>query len=42
VKSTYILMYVRMLYNPVITISRRYDETLRTLASAVRVFELPD
>jgi len=36
------LMYVRMLYNPVITISRRYDETLRTLASAVRVFELLD
>jgi subfamily B ATP-binding cassette protein MsbA len=39
---TAFLMYVRMLYNPVITISRRYDQTLRTLASAVRVFELLD
>jgi subfamily B ATP-binding cassette protein MsbA len=39
---TAFLMYVRMLYNPVITISRRYDQTQRTLASAVRVFELLD
>jgi subfamily B ATP-binding cassette protein MsbA len=39
---TAFLMYVRMLYNPVITISRRYDQTLRTMASAVRVFELLD
>lgn len=39
---TAFLMYVRMLYNPVITIGRRYDQTLRTLASAVRVFELLD
>ena len=39
---TAFLMYVRMLYNPVITISRRYDQTLRTLASAVRVFEILD
>jgi subfamily B ATP-binding cassette protein MsbA len=31
-----------MLYNPVITVSRRYDQTQRTLASAVRVFELLD
>jgi subfamily B ATP-binding cassette protein MsbA len=36
------LMYLRLLYNPVITISRRYDQTLRTLASATRVFELLD
>lgn len=41
-KLTAFLMYVRMLYNPVITISRRYDQTQRTLASAVRVFELLD
>ena len=41
-KLTAFLMYVRMLYNPVITISRRYDQTLRTLVSAVRVFELLD
>ena len=41
-KLTAFLMYVRMLYNPVITISRRYDQTLRTLASAVRVFEVLD
>jgi subfamily B ATP-binding cassette protein MsbA len=39
---TAFLMYLRMLYNPVITISRRYDQTQRTLASAVRVFELLD
>ena len=39
---TAFLMYVRMLYNPVITLSRRYDQTLRTLAAAVRVFELMD
>ena len=39
---TAFLMYARMLYNPVITISRRYDQTLRTLAAAVRVFELID
>ena len=39
---TAFLMYVRMLYNPVITISRRYDQTLRTLVAAVRVFELMD
>ena len=39
---TAFLMYVRMLYNPVITISRRYDQAQRTLASAVRVFELLD
>jgi subfamily B ATP-binding cassette protein MsbA len=39
---TAFLMYVRMLYNPVITISRRYDQTLRTLASAVRVFNILD
>jgi subfamily B ATP-binding cassette protein MsbA len=39
---TAFLMYVRLLYNPVITISRRYDQTLRTLAAAVRVFELLD
>jgi subfamily B ATP-binding cassette protein MsbA len=39
---TAFLMYVRMLYNPVITVSRRYDQTLRTLASAVRVFEILD
>jgi subfamily B ATP-binding cassette protein MsbA len=39
---TAFLMYVRMLYNPVITISRRYDQTQRTLASAVRVFEILD
>ncbi|MFN2231817.1 MAG: ABC transporter ATP-binding protein [Anaerolineae bacterium] len=36
------LMYLRLLYNPVITLSRRYDQTLRTLASATRVFELLD
>ena len=41
-KLTAFLMYLRMLYNPVITISRRYDQTQRTLASAVRVFELLD
>jgi subfamily B ATP-binding cassette protein MsbA len=35
-------MYVRMLYNPTITLSRRYDQIQRTLASAVRVFELLD
>ena len=39
---TAFLMYVRMLYNPVITLSRRYDQTQRTLASAIRVFELLD
>ncbi|MFL7807332.1 MAG: ABC transporter ATP-binding protein, partial [Anaerolineae bacterium] len=36
------LMYLRMLYNPVITVSRRYDQIQRTLASAVRVFEVLD
>jgi subfamily B ATP-binding cassette protein MsbA len=36
------LMYLRMLYNPVITISRRYDQIQRTLAAAVRVFEVMD
>jgi subfamily B ATP-binding cassette protein MsbA len=41
-KLTAFLMYLRLLYNPVITVSRRYDQTLRTLASAVRVFELLD
>jgi subfamily B ATP-binding cassette protein MsbA len=41
-KLTAFLMYLRMLYNPVITVSRRYDQTQRTLASAVRVFELLD
>jgi subfamily B ATP-binding cassette protein MsbA len=35
-------MYLRMLYNPVITVSRRYDQIQRTLASAVRVFEVLD
>ncbi len=39
---TAFLMYVRLLYNPVITLSRRYDQTQRTLTSAVRVFELLD
>jgi len=39
---TAFLMYVRMLYNPVITLSRRYDQMQRTLASAVRVFEVLD
>jgi subfamily B ATP-binding cassette protein MsbA len=39
---TAFLMYVRMLYNPVITLSRRYEQAQRTLASAVRVFELLD
>jgi subfamily B ATP-binding cassette protein MsbA len=39
---TAFLMYLRMLYNPVITISRRYDQIQRTLASAVRVFEVLD
>ena len=39
---TAFLMYVRMLCNPVITISRRHDQTLHTMASAVRVFELFD
>jgi subfamily B ATP-binding cassette protein MsbA len=36
------LMYLRMLYNPVITVSRRYDQIQRTLAAAVRVFEVLD
>jgi subfamily B ATP-binding cassette protein MsbA len=35
-------MYLRLLYNPVITISRRYDQIQRTLAAAVRVFEVLD
>ncbi|MCJ7549718.1 MAG: ABC transporter ATP-binding protein/permease [Anaerolineae bacterium] len=39
---TAFLMYVRLLYNPVITLSRRYDQMQRTMASAVRVFELLD
>ena len=39
---TAFLMYVRLLYNPVITLGRRYDQTLRTLASAARVFEVLD
>jgi subfamily B ATP-binding cassette protein MsbA len=39
---TAFLMYLRMLYNPVITISRRYDQIQRTLASAVRVFQVLD
>jgi subfamily B ATP-binding cassette protein MsbA len=39
---TAFLMYLRMLYNPVITVSRRYDQIQRTLASAVRVFEVLD
>lgn len=34
--------HVRLLYNPVITLGRRYDQTLRTLASAARVFEVLD
>ena len=41
-KLTAFLMYVRMMYNPVITISRRYDQTQRTLTAALRVFELLD
>lgn len=41
-KLTAFLMYVRMLYNPVITISRRYDQAQRTAASAARVFEVFD
>ena len=41
-KLTAFLMYLRLLYNPVITISRRYDQIQRTLASAVRVFEVLD
>jgi subfamily B ATP-binding cassette protein MsbA len=39
---TAFLMYLRLLYNPVITISRRYDQIQRTLAAAVRVFEVLD
>jgi len=41
-KLTAFLMYVRKLYNPAITTSKRHDQTQRTLASAVRVFELLD
>jgi subfamily B ATP-binding cassette protein MsbA len=36
------LMYLRMLYNPVITLGRRYDQSQRTLVSAARVLDLFD